>query len=111
MVNEGDADFVAVRLDQADQLFPDAEDPVLSVFFVRVDTYEEVGRDIHFDPLRVLRERAPEMGIGADWRASELRANAEVPANPRHRYYLVATIPRRQEAVLVSYKVDKDTGR
>jgi hypothetical protein len=76
-----------------------------SVFLVQVKSDSEVGRALLTDPLTVLRENIPDMGIDdEDVRAQILRVNAEVPANPVRRSEIWMVYPGSTTAVGVQYK-------
>jgi hypothetical protein len=87
-----------------------APDQVFSVFLVQVKSNSEIGTQMLVDPLSVLRERAPEMGIGTgpDVRAQVLRVNAEVPANPVRRSEVWIVYSGSTNAVGIQYKYPED---
>lgn len=102
-----DEEFAWTRLTPEGQaLYPDD----FSVFVVQVKSDTDIGRALHNDPIGVLREQIPEMGLGddPDVRATVLRVNAEVPANPRHRSEVWIAIPGSTNAVGVQYKYTRD---
>ena len=80
-------------------------DDEFKVFMVQVKSDTEIGRALHNDPLTVLRENAPDMGLeGDDVRAQVLRVNAERPANPVRRSEVWMVFPGSTTAVGVQYK-------
>jgi hypothetical protein len=76
-----------------------------SVFLVQVKSDSETGRRLHTDPLTVLREKVPEMGLDdPDVRLQLLRVNAERSANPVRRSEVWIVSPGSTTAVGVQYK-------
>jgi hypothetical protein len=60
-------------------------DPEFSVYLIQVKSDTDIGRSDLTDPLTLFREKIPEMELPEDVRATVVRINAEVPANPVHR--------------------------
>jgi hypothetical protein len=86
------------------------KDP-FEVFLVQVKSNSETGKRLHTDPLTVLRERVPEMGLDdPDVRMQLLRVNAERPANPVRKSTVWIVYPGSTTAVGVDYKyTDSET--
>ncbi len=80
-----------------------------AVFLIQVKSDTPIGRELHNDPIGVLRriEGIP-IGGDRDVRAILLRANAEQPANPVHHSLIVQIIPGSKLVVITTYKYDKD---
>jgi hypothetical protein len=83
--------------------------PTFAAFLIQVKSNTPIGRELHIDPLAVLR-RIPGIPIGRERnvRAILLRANAEEPANPVHRLEIWVIIPGSKLAVGIQYKYNKD---
>jgi hypothetical protein len=97
----GEQDFAWIELEPKTLL----RELDFAMFFVQVVSNSQVGHDLHNNPVRVLRERIPEMDLPEeDVRATVLRVNAERPANPRHRSELWLQFPGSTNLVGVQYK-------
>ena len=82
-------------------------DDTFSMYLVQVKSDTDIGRELHNDPIGVLRREIPEMGIAddaSDVRAMMLRVNAERSANPRHRSEVYMVIPGSTTVVGIQYK-------
>ena len=76
-----------------------------SVFLVQVESDTPIGRELHRDPLSVLRKMdvdLPETNV----RAMVVRVNAEIPANPKHRSELWMVAPGSTTAIGIQFKHD-----
>jgi hypothetical protein len=94
------------RLEVAEEgLYP----ATFAAFLIQVKSDTPIGRELHNDPIGVLRKiKGIPIGGDRDVRAILLRANAEEPANPVHRFEIWAVIPGSKLAVGIQYKYDKD---
>jgi hypothetical protein len=102
----GDEEFGWARLTPETDEQLSYEDS-FSVFLVQVKSDSETGRLLHTDPLTVLRERVPEMGLDdPDTRLQVLRVNAELPANPVRKSAVWIVYPGSTTAVAVDYKYE-----
>ena len=104
---EGD-DFSWTRLDPGEHtLYPHT----YSVFLIQVESQSETGKQLLKDPIPVLRKKIPEMKLPArrkNVRATVLRVNAEIAANPIHRSEVWIIYPYSATAVGVQYKYETD---
>ena len=82
-------------------LYPD---PV-SVFLIQVKSDSPIGQELHNDPISVFK-RIDGIPIDdqTDVRATLLRANAELPANPVHRSEIWSIQPGNTLAAGVQFK-------
>jgi hypothetical protein len=79
-------------------------EPNFEVFQIDAESQTEIGHRLHDHPLKLFRERIPEMRIPNRVRAQVLRVNAERPANPR-KCRLICIIDRFDRTVVgVQYK-------
>jgi hypothetical protein len=76
-------------------------------YLVQVKSDAEIGKEMHYNPIEVLR-RETRIEIPEGVRLTMLRANAEVPANPVHRSYVVLVFGGLRIAIAVEYKYEKD---
>jgi len=95
------------------QLKPDGEmlyDDEFSLFLIQVKSDSEFGALLNNDPTEFYRRNIRDiLGDETDVRATVVRANAEIPANPRHTSQIVATQPGNSATVTaVQYKYPKD---
>jgi hypothetical protein len=99
--------FAWKKLETEQPLYADE----FSIFLVQVKSDSPAGRALHVDPIAFFEKNIPEMGLRkkkGDVRATVLRVNAEVSANPRHRSEVWITYPGSTHAVGVQYKYEKD---
>jgi hypothetical protein len=107
-------DFAWTRLRPAEGgLYEDT----FSVFLVQVKSESDIGTRLLYDPLAVLREKIPEMGIGEDVQAIVHRVNADIAVRRVHRTEVWFVYPpqpsvasSRQTAVGVQYKYSEPQG-
>ena len=81
-----------------------------SVYLVHIKSDTDGGRLLHVDPIKFFEDNVPEMGLkkGGDTRATVLRINAEISANPLHRSEVWLTYPGSTNAIGLQYKYTRD---
>jgi hypothetical protein len=101
-------DFAYIEITPKGPLYQDE----FSIFLVQVVSESKAGGELLVDPIRFLRRNIPELRVllakDADVRASVLRVNAEISANPRHRSELWVAYGGSTNAIGLQYKYDRD---
>jgi hypothetical protein len=71
-----------------------------AVYLIKTKPLSDVGIQFAADPLRVIRDRIPDIGIDDDWTAALYRPSAEFPENTREwQAHVWVFIPQRRLAV------------
>jgi hypothetical protein len=95
---------------RVEELNPDLVDEFsngkVRLFLIRAKTDSDIGRQFENDPVGVLQERAPEMGITSDWKVSTVRVRAEIPANRVHKLSVWIVAPDQRQAAGMDYKFE-----
>jgi hypothetical protein len=97
----------AAWMRSGDEVDPLRED-TFRTFQVQVKSDADIGKEMHKDPVTVLRREIPEMEIPEDVRAMVLRVNAEVPANPKHGSYVFVGYPGSMTLIGLHFKYEND---
>ena len=101
-------DFDYVEITPKGPLYQDE----FRIFLVQVKSDSAAGHALLVDPIPFLRDNIPELsGLlakEANVRASVLRVNAEISANPRHRSELWVAYEGSTNAIGLQYKYERD---
>ena len=85
-------------------------DDEFSLFLIQVKSDSDLGALLNNHPTEFYRQHVQDiLGDETDVRATVIRTNAEIPANPRHTSQIVATQPGNSKTVTaIQYKYEKD---
>ena len=104
--NDDDPNF-RVRELNAD-LVDEFSNSTVRLFLIQAKTDSDIGRQFESDPVTVLGERRPDIGITREWKVSTFRVRAQYPANRVHKIATWIVIPDQQQAVGVDYKYEHE---
>jgi hypothetical protein len=101
-------DFAYIEITPKGPLYQDE----FSIFLVQVVSESKAGGELLVDPIDFLRRNIKEfralLAEDAEVRASVLRVNAEISANPKHRSELWVAYKGSINAIGLQYKYDRD---